>query len=537
MTVHISAFTGCNLGCTYCYETADRERGENWAQSQYDMESIMDQLRRMKEKYPNETPGMFGGEPLLMKNEHLERIFKWVYENYDSGAHIQTNGTLIDDEVIEMFKKYDVDIGVSCDGPVELNRERLASGELEEDEREMTDNMSQRTLENIKRLNNEEGLSAGLIVVLHKTNAGTEERFEKLLDWMDELAQEGISGHFNPAIPYENIQTGISLDPETLKKRYLRTWEWIKEEPYRNWGPMQTYVDNLLGLSLRNCVNNKCDVFNTQSAKMVMGNGETTGCGKTWSQVGDGAKFLQGPSTGNEYGETEERYEMLKQVPGGPDKPEEAPDMGGCRGCRFWNVCQGGCPSSSINNDYRNRTLWCEAKYALYRKIEKDLRAVLPNIDLITDFPWDADLARKASRQDLDIKPFAAMRPDTEGRSSASGGAENPFGAPIERVSDQISDWDKKVKYYEEEYGGEVVEADRSSGSIHVDSKNPGSLPGAEEGSGSNWERRKREMREKHPENALEIDEENKYIYADSENSGSQDSETEQSEKWKKVEE
>lgn len=470
MSEHVSATTGCNLGCTYCYENPDRERKQEWVDRQYDIDKIMEQLEEWKEKYPKTPPGLHGGEPLLVKKEHMEVVFEFANEHYDGGTHIQTNGTLMDEEHVEMFRKYNVAVGISCDGPEELNRLRKASGERDSDDHNSTDNMTKRTHEAIEMCV-DAGVQTNLITVLSTQNAGTEEKYEVLLDWLDGMNQKGVYGHFNPAIPYEDIQNDVSLDPEVLKDRFLRLWEWQKEEPYRRWGPASTYIDNLLGAKLTDCVNNKCDVFNAGAARIAKGNGETTGCGKTWSAVGDGVPFLQGPSTDNEYDNTTERYEVLKQTPGAVT--EDEPDMGGCKGCKYWNVCQGGCPSSGINDDYRNRTIWCEAKYALYEKMEEDLRALLPNIRLITDLPWNADISERMNKWQLDIKPFAAMRPDTEGRSSTRRGFSHEFGDVEDTVPEDLMpdrSWEEQKEYIKDKHDEDIIIINEEERKWHVDS-------------------------------------------------------------------
>lgn len=413
MAIHVSATTGCNLGCTYCYENPSREMQENWVEREYDIEAIMDKLKDWKEEYPHIQPGMHGGEPLLVRDEDLERIFRWICKNYDgNGGHIQTNATMLTEQHIKMFKRYNVSVGVSCDGPGELNKHRVAhSGDSD-----VTELMSERTLDNIERLV-ESDVNVGVITVLHEGNAGTEEKVERLLNWMDFLTENGVGGHFNPALPYEDVQTDISLSGERLFEVYKQVWEWIKEEDYRSWNPFADYVDNLLGNQLGNCVNNKCDPFNAGSAKIIKGNGETTACGKTWAAVGDGGPFLQGPSSDNEYNSDEERYDALKNTPG--PYTEDAPDMGGCKGCKYWNVCRGGCPGGGQRDDYRNRVEWCPAIYGIYEMLENEIRNVFPNIRLITDYPWNLPLGDIAMQGQLDIKPFAAMRPAGTGDSSA----------------------------------------------------------------------------------------------------------------------
>ncbi|WP_135855222.1 radical SAM protein [Halorussus salinus] len=426
MTILVEPNTGCNLGCTYCYEEPDRQHSQADIDAEYDIEKMMDRLEQFSEKY-SEVPSLFGGEPLLMRNEHIEQIFEWIYQEYDleeTGRYtqIQTNGTLIEDEHIEMFEKYRVHVGISCDGPPGLNDLRLARSEVDGEMRDVTETMTERTLDAIDRLKKTD-VPVGIITVLTTQNAGTDEKFEQLLDWMDDLTQHGIHGHFNPAIPYEDIQEDQSLSPERLKEVYLRSWEWFKAEPYHQWGPMTNYIDNLLGNHLKYCINDKCDPFNAAGAKVIKGDGATSGCGKTWSGVGDGSAFLQGDSTGNEYNNTEERYEMLKQVPGPHTEGEE--DQGGCKGCRYWNVCTGGCPAAGMDYDYRNRTRDCEAKYALYKQIEEDVRAMFPGIRLITDAPWDAPLADLTITNDVDIMPFAGMHHSQAEDPNVVGGSHD----------------------------------------------------------------------------------------------------------------
>lgn len=442
MAIAIQAHTGCNLGCTYCYEEPDRKYSESEIKSDYDLDAILDRLKGMKDELPDgDIPMLHGGEPLLLPDEDLERIFSWVYDEYSLGetdrySSIQTNGTLLTDDHIELFKKYNVSVGLSCDGPAELNEKRVARSEMGGEQRDITDSMTERTLDALDRLKKSE-VPTGVIVVVTEQNAGSDEKLERLHEWMDDLTKHGVSGHFNPAIPYEDIQEDDSLSPERLKEVYLQTWEWVKEKSYREWSPMNDYQDNLLGLDLENCHERQCDVFNAGAAKKVKGDGSVTGCGLTWSAAGDGNAFLQGEATDSEFNSTDERYVMLKQIPGKYTEGEQ--DQGGCHGCRYWNVCQGGCPSNGLNFDYRNRTRWCEPKYALYEKIEEDMRGMFPGLQLITDAPWDADLATKTP-YDVDINPFARMNHEQAEDPSVNGGQTDE--SSVEETAKELSQTD-----------------------------------------------------------------------------------------------
>jgi uncharacterized protein len=70
-----------------------------------------------------------GGEPTLAGKEYFKTVLSEQSQYFGSCIKvknlIQTNGTLIDEEWIELFKKYDLSVGVSIDGsPAAHNRER-----------------------------------------------------------------------------------------------------------------------------------------------------------------------------------------------------------------------------------------------------------------------------------------------------------------------------------------------------------------------------------------------------------------------------
>ncbi|WP_327054022.1 radical SAM protein [Halomicrococcus gelatinilyticus] len=471
MSLHVVGGTECNMGCDYCYEEPAREiENENGMAVDYDMDAIIDRLSDWKEKKPNSSPGLHGGEPLLMANEDIDRLFGYMNEHWDRGPSIQTNGSLIKDEHVDLFEKHGVNVGISCDGPPALNANRKARHGGDD----VTEEYSVRTNRAITRLVEADGTSVGIIVVLNEANAGTDEQLEKLLSWVDNLNRMGVTGHFNPAIPYEdeNVED-VALDPERLTEVYERAAEWLVAEEHREFGPFDQHLDNLLGNGLGNCVNNKCDVSNAGAAQIIKGDGTTTGCGKTWNTFGDGTTFLQGDTAGNEYGERTERYDVLRQLPGWTTDDE--PDLGGCKGCRYWAVCQGGCPSAGLNDDWRNRSIMCRAKYAAYETLEDHLRSALPNVRLITDLPWDADVSDTASYDNLDIKPFGGIRPGADGPSSANRYGRHPesvveAAGGLDEVLPDDQSFERKVEFWHEEYDEEVVEVDYERQNLHADS-------------------------------------------------------------------
>lgn len=472
MTNHIAPVVGCNLGCSYCYEEPGRQLTKEKVRQEYDLDDVLEKIDDWGKRFPHKAPGLHGGEPLLIPKPDLRKIYEQIQKNWgeDSRTHIQTNATLIDEDHIEIFKEFNVNVGISCDGPAELNDQRKARQGGED----VTRRMTEATHDSIDALI-DEGVSVGVIVVLHEINAGTDDKVEKLLDWLDYLTENGVMGHYNPAIPYEDVQEDISLSPERLADVYIQTWDWMMErgQTHRSWDPMRRFQDNLLGLSIGNCVQTKCDVYNTKAARIINGEGESTGCGKG-ADEGDGVFFLQGESTDQGWNETEERYEMLKQVPGNcpHDNPDESnedkPDLGGMEGCRYWNVTTAGCPGAGMQDDYRNRSLWHYADHKLYHVIENDMRRMFPRIKMITDLRWDAPVHDAIKREQVDIQAFSNIRNGTGEASGVTNGVSDHDVWDILPETDR--NFDDIIRDYKYRYPEEIITIDRENESIHADS-------------------------------------------------------------------
>jgi uncharacterized protein len=84
-------------------------------------------IRIKKHCKENETKSIslvfHGGEPLLVGKDYFRKIieiFNFSLEEIIVNYAVQTNGTLIDDEWCQLFKEFNIHIGVSLDGPEKL---------------------------------------------------------------------------------------------------------------------------------------------------------------------------------------------------------------------------------------------------------------------------------------------------------------------------------------------------------------------------------------------------------------------------------
>src|SRR5687767_13565564 len=188
----------CNIACGYCYQEPIRRAG-NEGHPRYDMAKMKAALRAHGQPF-----SLFGGEPLLVPKRDLEELFRFGLELFEKNS-IQTNGTLLDEEHLEMFVKYKVSVGMSLDGPDELNDSRWA-GDLASTRKATAS--SQWALEQLLKRR----MSVSIIVTLNRFNAAPD-RVPRLAAWLRGLSQLGLK-HVNLHLLQANskaVKTNLGL--------------------------------------------------------------------------------------------------------------------------------------------------------------------------------------------------------------------------------------------------------------------------------------------------------------------------------------
>lgn len=334
----------CNIGCQYCYQHPQRDVEP--PVKRYDMEAMKAAVRQEGGGFT-----LFGGEPLLVPLDDLEELWAFGLKEYVRNG-VQTNGTLITPEHIELFLKYKVGVGLSIDGPEDLNDIRWA-GTLGK-----TRSLTQRTEDAIAMLV-QAGIPPSIITTLHRGNA-TWDKLPRMAAWFRELDAMGIRSARLHLLEVENdavrVSYHLSQEENVEAMLYFSALEdelaTLRFDVFQEIEQLMRATDDKVS-----CVWNACDPYTTSAVSGVEGNGQRSNCGRTNKE---GINFIKARRVNYM------RYIALYHTP---------KSMGGCQGCRFFSMCKGHCPGTSINGDWRNRTEHCAVWMALFERCEQMLQA------------------------------------------------------------------------------------------------------------------------------------------------------------------
>src|SRR5262245_49633772 len=343
MTVEVRPLgVRCNIQCQYCYQNPPRDAGN--IPHVYDLDRIKAAILEEGGNF-----SLFGGEPLLVSLADLESLWAWGFERFGRNA-VQTNGSLIRDGHIELFKRYKVQVGISIDGPGPLNDIRWA-GTLDR-----TRDATARTEAAIERLCRE-GMPPSLIVTLHRGNAAAA-TLPMMHEWLRHLERLGV-----PSAPLHILET----ESAEVRKQYALTTE-ENLTAFLSFARLESELSRLkfdvftdMRRLLRGqddsvtCIWGACDPYTTRAVRGVEGNGQRSNCGRTYKE---GVEFAKAERAGFE------RYLALYHTPQA---------HGGCQGCRFFLMCKRECPGTAIDGDWRNRTAHCGVRLGLFEHLEGEM--------------------------------------------------------------------------------------------------------------------------------------------------------------------
>lgn len=353
----INCTSACNLACRYCFEG-------NWKHHSYNQDKIAMEFQQGMEHFKkfisqivemngsmNETEIILhGGEPFLIKTSLYRQLFEDVKK---TGANVQfsvqTNGTIITDDIISLLKDFNIPVGISIDGPAACH-----------DKYRVTKNgggTSNTILRNIEKLRSHNIRVAALATF-------TNNNIDDILQVYKFFAEHGIDFSFNPFfLPDESNYTDMKLDIVDYSEKLCRLFdEWISDNssditimPFERILDLITSKDFSMKVCscLEDCSKSfvaidtrgniyPCNHF-VGSEQFCYGN---IGESNLSELIDSNTRFAQ-------------RWEYLKNTH--------------CEGCEIQDFCHGGCPYhvfAAYGNDINHPDFTCQSQKAIVSHIQ-----------------------------------------------------------------------------------------------------------------------------------------------------------------------
>ena len=127
-TVLVKTASRCNIDCSYCYVYQGPDTTWRMQPKRMRPEVLTAVRDRLIEQAERQDAGfaivLHGGEPLLLGFDHLAELLRGLRARLSPERHpisIQTNGTLLSEQLLNLFAATRTSVSVSIDGPPEAN--------------------------------------------------------------------------------------------------------------------------------------------------------------------------------------------------------------------------------------------------------------------------------------------------------------------------------------------------------------------------------------------------------------------------------
>jgi len=372
-TIVINTTESCNLRCKYCSRYK-----ENYDSKKTISEELLNTIIEKASKYSiliqeRIIIQFHGGEPLLKFDLIKNAIFKNKNQNHLLDYRIQTNATLLNDDILEFCKEHNIHLGISIDGPPKLNAvtRQFSDGSP-------IDSIVKMNLEKIKSILPKHNISC--LCVLSSANV---HHAEDVLDYVysnniDDVSILPLYPDFSNCITDDNHLIPRTNEMVDFSSKVFDIWlnelEKGREISIPNF---QIWFWNLLGKNANFIINNtSCGV--AQSMLFVDSNGEIYPCGP-FSYEG---KFTMGNIKDSEI------QELKESVIFNDFENRNVKNVEECKECVLQGICLGGCPANSYlkTKDIFQKDPFCEYWFGIISHIVKRIIEKPEICEMIPDY-------------------------------------------------------------------------------------------------------------------------------------------------------
>src|SRR5260370_41426814 len=126
-TILLKVTSRCNIDCSYCYVYHQGDTSWQRMPKHMSLATVKDVLKQLATLYEDQQQPfavvLHGGEPLLLPRNILDALLHGLSDRLPAacGRAIQTNGTLIDDDLLELCLRTNTTLSVRLDVPADVN--------------------------------------------------------------------------------------------------------------------------------------------------------------------------------------------------------------------------------------------------------------------------------------------------------------------------------------------------------------------------------------------------------------------------------
>ncbi len=353
----------CNLACDYCYYSTCG--GQPKTINRIESEILEKFIREYMEISKGGVSFAWqGGEPLLAGLDFFEEVVrlqaKYAPKNTIISNALQTNATLIDEEWASFFKKYNFLIGVSLDGPKEINDQRRVTGHGM--------GSYDRVMRGINHLRAHQ-VDFNILTVVHEDNVG------KAKELMPFYEQEGFSHiQFIPCMDFRSQDPSQPGHYVITPEQYGQFLCDVFDVWYNDGNPTTSirFFDNMLNVYLHTeaqaCIHRQsCPI-----TLIFEQNGDAFPCD---FYINDSYKLGNiGVNSLTEILSSPNLKQFLNMKPTLADK---------CKSCKYLNLCYGGCPRNRKWNDDHSQSspdYFCRSYMRFYEYAHERMENVACNV-------------------------------------------------------------------------------------------------------------------------------------------------------------
>jgi len=344
LTLIVKPTHKCNLNCPYCYDKINRKWSEDMS-----LETVEQTIKLFKGRVTEWI--WHGGEPLLMGVEWL-RNASGVVKEYDPEVRIeiQTNGTLIDENMIQFFKEFDIHPGLSFDGILnEYTRKDLGR------------------LLSVWRLLEQNNIGFGVIQVI------TPERVDHIIEEYEYFKRLKVSVQMNFEFTAHGNEASANVEGEKMGNGILKFFDyWIrdKDNPQSSM-LLENWLGRTLGHGMTFCENIGC-------AGQWFGihpDGTLMPCGRDWDETLFFGNVHDYSSADEVYrNENFKRYSLAQL-----NRFKDCND----KECPFFDECKSGCAGKAWGNGNIDRAAEdvCKSTRIIFTGLFNRLKVLDKEID------------------------------------------------------------------------------------------------------------------------------------------------------------